>query len=211
MNVSKVSISAETQKRLNSAYPLSKERKNEIRVEGIKELIRSRPSGALFGIGELGRAAGYKIPAKGFVDMSSFEKRQYWSAQALLKRLHDQDIVRKHIKNGRLSPYTIVEDEQAVAKQSKTIVDTTTTALESFKSHHNLDDNFVEVPQEVTKIPSNVHDVIDNKDCYHIEFTLTRRSELGDYGAKKVASLDISDTSLDRIKYMIDQLIENVR
>ena len=102
MDVSKVTISQETKKKLAESMNLTMKRKGEIRLNGIKALIRSKPAGHKFRLVELINAAGYHHSGSG--------SRGYQAGSAYITYLVKHGKIIRHNKKGFKSEYAIPED-----------------------------------------------------------------------------------------------------
>ena len=187
MEVSRMIISEETRHKLNSPMPLSKKRKREIRVEGVKALIRSKHTGYKFSTAELIAAAGYRFES----GINRSRNSGYVVGYNFILDLCRKGVIRKESFNGKMSAYSIPGDEVVV---NKNIVQATTDELKTPTSN-------------VNKVE---HDNTESDVEYTIEFKITKRSGT-DYGKTAVANLELHDTTLLKAEHMIIETINAVK
>ena len=112
MDVSKLSISQETIAKLNAMAYITPQRKQQIRLNGIKELIYSKPAGHVFTIKDLMRAAGYRCG-------DDSKNRQYYAGSAFVKYYINKGVIVKEngIDGPFESPYHIDESKLTAYKK----------------------------------------------------------------------------------------------
>jgi hypothetical protein len=212
MEVTKLSISQETQNRLNNAGNLTFKRKRQIRTEGVLNLIRSKPAGHLFKQIELIQAAGYRV--------QKWDSKGYASGYNFITNLIKKGIINKiedgpsftfaycipsdvKIKTTELRVETPREEEvPAISEEELYKMEAAKKAEEAMLRDKRVEDAARSFHTEMNKLKA-----LDS--TYSFRLDIHKRPQEGEFGKTKVAELEMVDVNIGAIRYMVGQLLDN--
>lgn len=208
------SIQQETIGRLNRFDHITPEKKRIIRTEGIYNLINSKESGHLFTVTELIKAAGYR-------PNGTQGDKEYWRGSSLINELISKGVLRRYREGAnRFSPCSYDIDSIPAFKAKLkyqlrgpsnkkkdpriviTTVDEVTTAQQP-----------VQAPAyELTAAedePTNDVPVKQDQSCAEYSFTFTlRKKSQSVTGDKEIAAVSLSETTLEKITEIVNNVIK---
>ena len=192
MQVREMSVAQKTREKLNGVMGMTHKRRKQIRVEGIKEYIRSKYRGCPITSDELIRAAGY-LP-------TGNQSKDYWNGSNLLRNLIKEGVIIKEDENSRRSSWLEADDFKKVP--TKKILQAKVSVVER-KPDDEVSDKPYEVRTEVTEEPST-------EQQYSFELTIAKRSKSGEFGKVRMGQLEMTDVTISTARQMINELMDNI-
>lgn len=197
MDVSRLSISQETQMRLSQAHVLTRKQRRAIRINAIKELLESHPSTREYGVREIMSAAGYRID-------------QYQAGYDFVKNLVAKGILIKYPVQGTVKSRYVFIDKNELKKRKKVVYDTIPNKTASDEEDGDVK-NEIEVAQSNETNYERLHCEKEKNHSYTMHFTLERRPESSEeFGSKRIASIEMTGLSIEQIKEMIEETLSRV-
>lgn len=196
MEVSRLTISHETIKRINRDMKLSHKTKRRIRVEGIKKLVDSK-AGGLITTKELYAAAGFPRD----------DQRSKWSAASFIKNIRKDGILNKVSGDwSRNSKYLVDMSKLNAKPRKKNVVNVSVEDLSKTKS--------VSKPQENYSFETHDGKVIETVDVpqdkeREFDFSLTI-SEKKSYGSKKLGTVEMTEATKGKMQDIVNELINRI-
>lgn len=192
MEVSKVTISQATRKRILETHHLTPKKRQELRIRGVKEYIKSKPNGELIQASELMKAAGYHF--------ENYESKQYKAAANFIVGLRKRGIVIKKDPSAYKSEWYVPEETKEIMSQEKpnliTVKIPKMVKAEDVKENESAEGDKPSRDIEIQK--------------YTFELTISKRSKADDYGKQTVAKMEMADITASTMNEMIEKLINNI-
>lgn len=186
------SIAQRTREQLDNQF-LTPKKRRQIKINGVKDYIRSKPSGTPIQLHELINAAGYHS--------NGIESAGYKAGQQFISKLVKRGVIQRFgIKTYKPS-YSIPGDAT-----TKTFKKPQLQAKVQVVERGETD----KIPDKPYRVRTEVTEDVSTGQGYSFEFTVSKRNAAGEFGRIRVGQLEMTDVTIETIGVMVEKLLENL-